>query len=291
MKADTQIESPVNKRNKAWSISKWTDRNFKYAPQLLITTILIVGHLSFGILNSYWTILSAIGAAVLTELVLARIFLGKFKSLNSAYISGISVGILIRSTMVWPYILTSVISIMTKYIFRYKGSHLFNPSNFGVSWMLFTATWAVAGLSVQWGNELLPMAVIWTMGLVIVWRAKRLHVTLTYVFSFIFFAFLRSQLLGEQFFTELSPLTGPMYQLFIFFMITDPPTNVKSKKGQILVAFLVALVEFFLRMNEFIYAPFYALFLVGPAAKFIDLKWFSGRAQEVSPKTEATLSS
>jgi hypothetical protein len=36
-----------------------------------------------------------------------------------------------------------------------------------------------------------------------------------------------------------------------------------------LVAFLVALVEFFLRLNEFIYAPFYALFLVGPIAMVV----------------------
>jgi hypothetical protein len=46
----------------------------------------------------------------------------------------------------------------------------------------------------------------------------------------------------------------------------------KNKKGQILVAFLIALVEFVLRLNEFIYAPFYALFLVGPIAMVIHLR-------------------
>ena len=259
------------------------DRHFKYVPPLFITIILLVGHYSYGILNSYWTILSSILAAVITELILARVFLGHWKNPASGYISGISVGILIRSTMIWPYVVTAVISIMTKYIFRYKNQHIFNPSNFGISWMLFAASWSVAGLSVQWGNQLLPMVVIWILGLVIVWRAKRLHITLTYVFSFIGFAYLRSIMLGEHFFTEVSPLTGPMYQLFIFFMITDPPTNVKSKKGQILVAFLVASVEFILRLNLFIYAPFYALFLVGPTAKLIDLKWFSGKKIQNTP--------
>ncbi len=34
-----------------------------------------------------------------------------------------------------------------------------------------------------------------------------------------------------------------MYQLFIFFMITDPKTTVKTRWGQCLVAFLVAAVE------------------------------------------------
>jgi Na+-translocating ferredoxin:NAD+ oxidoreductase RnfD subunit len=60
-----------------------------------------------------------------------------------------------------------------------------------------------------------------------------------------------------------------MYQLFVFFMITDPATTVKNRKGQMLVAFLVAFVEFLLRLNEFIYAPFYALFLVGPIAMVV----------------------
>jgi hypothetical protein len=39
-----------------------------------------------------------------------------------------------------------------------------------------------------------------------------------------------------------------------------------------LVVFVVALVEFILRLNEFIYAPFYALCLVGPVAMVIDLQ-------------------
>jgi Na+-translocating ferredoxin:NAD+ oxidoreductase RnfD subunit len=113
------------------------------------------------------------------------------------------------------------------------------------------------------------MLVIWALGIVIVLKAKRLHITLTYVLGFLFFAYLRSLITGAVFFTEVAPLTGPMYQLFVFFMITDPATTVKNRKGQILVAFLVAFVEFLLRLNEFIYAPFYALFLIGPIAMVV----------------------
>jgi hypothetical protein len=244
----------------------------KYSAPILISLILLAGHISFGILESYKTVILAVVASIITDLVLGKIFLGKWKNLASAYISGISVSILIRSVFFWPYLLTAMISITSKYVLRYKGRHLWNPSNFGISWMLFTAPFSVAGLSIQWGNNLWPMLVIWILGSVIVYRAKRFHVTFTYVISFICFAFFRSYLTGDVFLAEVAPLTGPMYQLFIFFMITDPPTGVKSKKGQILVAFLIAVVEFVLRMNQFIYAPFYALFLVGPIAKFIELK-------------------
>jgi hypothetical protein len=61
-----------------------------------------------------------------------------------------------------------------------------------------------------------------------------------------------------------------MYQLFIFFMVTDPKTTVRSKRWQCVVVACVALVEMALRLNEVVYAPFYALFLVGPAALAIE---------------------
>ncbi|PJJ74769.1 NQR2/RnfD/RnfE family subunit of NADH-ubiquinone oxidoreductase [Thermoflavifilum aggregans] len=245
---------------------------FQYVPPLFITLLLTIGQISFGMLDSYVNLIAAIATAVITEWVLSRWVFKIRKSLSSAYISGISVGILIRSAFLWPYVIASMLSIMSKYVLRYKDRHLWNPSNFGVSWMLFMAPADVAGLSIQWGSSWLPLVVIWMLGLVIVYQAKRLHVTLTYVISFIILAYVRSLIVGDTFWAEVSPLTGPMYQLFVFFMITDPATNVSTRRGQILVAVLVACVEFFLRLNSFIYAPFYALFIVGPIARFIDLK-------------------
>jgi Na+-translocating ferredoxin:NAD+ oxidoreductase RnfD subunit len=245
---------------------------FKYAPPIFISLILLVGHFSFGILESFSAILLSIGTSIITELILSRLMYGQWrKNVSSAYITGISIAMLIRSTFLWPFALAAVLSIMSKYVLRYHGRHLWNPSNFGLSWLFFFAPFSVAGLSIQWGNNILPMLVIWVLGIVIVLKAKRLHITLTYVLGFLFFAYVRSLLTGAAFFTEVAPLTGPMYQLFVFFMITDPGTTVKGKKGQILVAFLVAFVEFLLRLNEFIYAPFYALFLVGPIALLIQI--------------------
>lgn len=55
---------------------------------------------------------------------------------------------------------------------------------------------------------------------------------MTYVASFLFFSYLRSLIIGTPFLTEIVPLTGPMYQLFIFFMLTDQATTVSIKKGQ-----------------------------------------------------------
>ena len=90
------------------------------------------------------------------------------------------------------------------------------------------------------------------------------------------FAFLRSYLPGSPWQSEIAPLTGPMYQLFIFFMVTDPKTTVRSKLGQCIVVFIVAFVEMILRLNQVVYAPFYALFLVGPSAMIVAL-WLASR--------------
>jgi hypothetical protein len=53
-------------------------------------------------------------------------------------------------------------------------------------------------------------------------------------------------------------------------MVTDPKTTVKSKSWGIVVVVIVAAVEMMLRLAEVVYAPFYALFIVGPIALVIE---------------------
>jgi hypothetical protein len=248
----------------------------RYLAPMFITCILIVGHLSFGILESYKKTGIAIVASLLTELILGRVYTGRWPILASAYISGISVGILVRSPAFWPYAVCAIVSIMSKYVLRVNGRHIWNPSNFSISVLLFLAPETVAALSIQWGNYLLPMLVIWILGSIIIARLHRFHITGTYVACFIVFAILRSFITGSPWQSEIAPLTGPMYQLFIFFMITDPKTTVRSKKWQSIVVAFVAFVEMILRLDHVVYAPFYALFLVGPAALLVE-QWMDSR--------------
>ena len=250
----------------------------RYIAPLFISFILLVGHLFYGILESYERTALAIVCAIVTELVLGRIFYRKWLNLASAYITGISVGILLRSPAFWPFALASVLSVMSKYVLRVKGRHIWNPSNFGICVLLFMAPEAVASLSVQWGNFWPPLVVIWLLGSIIIYRAKRFHISATYVVSFFAFAYLRSLITGDAFLAEVAPITGPMYQLFVFFMITDPKTTVKSKKWQCVVVFVVALVEMLLRLNQVVHAPLYALFMVGPAAMLIEIFWETRRS-------------
>jgi Na+-translocating ferredoxin:NAD+ oxidoreductase RnfD subunit len=271
----------VSKKKSGLEWKRFFSFENRYLPPLFITCILLAGQLSFGILESYTKTTLAIATAICIELLLARLFTGKWPHLASAYISGISVGILVRSPAMWPFALCSAISITSKYVLRVRGRHIWNPSNFGICAMLFLAPFTVASLNIQWGNNLWPMLVIWTLGSIIIWRLRRFHISATYVVSFIMFAFVRSLLTGHPWAAEVAPITGPMYQLFVFFMITDPKTTVHSKLGQCLVAFTVALAETILRLCQIVHAPYYALFIVGPTANLIEM-WLALRKRQAA---------
>lgn len=250
----------------------------RYVAPILITVILIVGQIFYGILENFPRTLLAIGFSIATEILLSLVIYRKFPHLASAYVSGISCGILIRSPLAWPFALCAIVSILSKYVLRVKGRHLWNPSNFGISALLFLAPAAVASLTQQWGNTLAPMLIVWTLGSVILWRLKRLHICVAYVSAFFVFAALRAVLpghhpfgLGPSFLSEVAPITGPVYQLFIFFMITDPKSTVSGVWPQVAVAVAIAGAECVLRLMGNIHAPYFALFLVGPLANLLEI--------------------
>ncbi len=279
------ISSPPSKHPVAQNpIARFFRPDNRYLPPLLITLILLVGNVSFGLLESFSRTALAIAVAMLLEIGLALLTYRKFPNLASAYITGISVGILIRSPVFWPYALCSALSITSKYVLRWRGRHLWNPSNFGISAMLLLVPEYVAALSIQWGNSVWPMLIVWVLGAAIVYRVKRFHITATYVACFVFLSFIRTFFTGHSFLAEVAPITGPMYQLFIFFMITDPKTTVKPRWAQCLVVALVAVVEMVLRLAQNVDAPFYALAIVGPVAMAIEI-YLSGKRPRVSTAT------
>jgi hypothetical protein len=118
-------------------------------------------------------------------------------------------------------------------------------------------------------------------------RARVLHVTLTYVACFIVLAVLRNLIVGGPLLAELAPITGPMYQLFVFFMVTDPRTTVSTRRERMIVVAIVAVVESLIRLAGdfqvpllrplYVSPPILALALVGPIAMYLDLRRVGGR--------------
>ncbi len=256
----------------------------KYLIVFLITLVLVVGEARYSILGGYDRLATTLGICLATEVVLSRLLRGRVANVSSAYITGISLALLIKpqANILWPFALGAFLAIASKYVLTYRGRHLWNPSNFAIALLLLVAANSVAILSHQWGNDIGTNLVIWAFGLVVAWRARVLHVTLTYVVCFLVFATIRNLIVGGPYLAEIAPITGPMYQLFVFFMVTDPRTTVSTRRGRMIVVATVALVESIIRLAGdfqlpllrplYVSPPILALALVGPIAMFLDLR-------------------
>jgi Na+-translocating ferredoxin:NAD+ oxidoreductase RnfD subunit len=250
----------------------------------LITVVLVLAQLRYHIVGGYERLVLTLAVCVVTEALLSWFDRGHVVNLLSAYISGISLTLLLKPQggALWPFVIGGILAITSKYVLRHRDNHLWNPTNFAIVALLLLAPARVSILSHQWGNDLPTNLVIWCFGLVIAARVRVLHITLAYVASFLVLNGLRSVVLGQPVLPELAPLTGPMYQLFVFFMITDPRTVVRGRRRQIVVVVAIALVEALIRFASdrgwplpiaFNAAPpLVALWLVGPVAKWIDLR-------------------
>ena len=256
----------------------------RYLVAGLITLVLIVAEFRYNMVGGYQRLAVALTTCMMTEALLSWFVRGKIVNLQSAYISGLSLTLLIKpqGATLWPFVLGGFLAIASKYVLQHRNNHLWNPTNFAIVALLLAAPGRVSVLSHQWGNDLVTNLVIWAFGLFIAWRVNVLHLTLTYVAAFLSLNALRATIMGQPLLPELAPITGPMYQLFIFFMITDPRTIVKERKWQLAVVVLIAIAETVIRLasdqawplpTAFNAAPaLVALFLVGPVAKFIDLQ-------------------
>src|SRR6476620_9384585 len=209
----------------------------RYLIAFLITVVLVAAQLRYHMVGGYERLAIALGVCVATEAVLSWFDRGHVVNLLSAYISGISLTLLTKpqGSALWPFVIGGFLAISSKYVIKYRENHLFNPTNFAISALLLLAPDKVSVLSHQFGNDLVTNLVIWFFGLIIATRVGVVHITLSYLATFLLLTGVRAAALGQPLLPEIAPITGPMYQLFLFFMITDPRTIVRGKKKQILV--------------------------------------------------------
>jgi Na+-translocating ferredoxin:NAD+ oxidoreductase RnfD subunit len=278
----TRATAPAtNALLRAWELARRFDPRYLIA--FLITLVLVVAQVRYHMVGGYERLALALGVCVATEALLSWFDRGTVVNLLSAYISGISLTLLIKPQggALWPFALGGFLAISSKYVLRYRGNHLWNPTNFAIVALLLAAPSRVSVLSHQFGNDITTNLVIWAFGLVIAARVGVLHITLTYVASFLLLNSLRAVILGQPVLAEIAPITGPMYQLFVFFMITDPRTVVRGRQRQVVVAISIAVMETLIRYaadrgwplpTAFNAAPpLVALALIGPVAKWLDL--------------------
>jgi Na+-translocating ferredoxin:NAD+ oxidoreductase RnfD subunit len=264
----------------------------------LNTLILVVAQWLYGGLGGYDRLAASLGSCLAAEYGLSLWLLGRRpRSLLSPYISGISLALLLKPAhgLLWPFVVGGFLAIGSKYVLRYRGRHLWNPTNFAITVLLLVAAPVLTKLTHEWGNSLAANLIIWAVGLVVVGRAGLLHVTLSYAAAFLALAALRGQ--SSTLWAEIGPITGPMYQLFVFFMITDPPTLLSTRRKRIVVAVSIAVVEALIRtgldLDLAFLAPLapapalFALAIVGPAAKAIELRLTAAPSTAGTPQPAA----
>ena len=175
---------------------------------------------------------------------------GRPPNLRSALISGLSLCLLLRTNRTDLALLAAVITIAAKFVVRYRGKHIFNPTNGGIVAMLLLTdqVWVSPG---QWGSVAFFAFLMACLGGLVVNRASRSDVTYAFIAFYGALLFGRSWYLGEPFTIPLHRLESGALLLFTFFMISDPKTTPDSRAGRVLFAALVAYGAWYVQFRLF----------------------------------------
>ena len=216
-----------------------------------------------------WQIAATIGTALLTQYVGTRLAKLPFFDPKSAFISSLSLCILLRTDHLAIAALASVVAIGSKFVFRWKDKHLFNPTNLALAVMLACGLgWISPG---QWGQVAWFGFLIACLGSLVVTRAARADVTLAFLAFYLGLLYVRALWLGD-------PLAIPFHQvesgallIFAFFMISDPKTTPDSRAGRIVYALCVALAALYVQFGLFRpNGPLWGLIACTPLVPLLD---------------------
>jgi Na+-translocating ferredoxin:NAD+ oxidoreductase RnfD subunit len=242
-------------------------------PRLGIAGVVLTVH-ALGQLGLHFTLsVPQVLAAILTCAVLElAITFARSRTIAwpaSALLTGSGVALLMRvvgtraddpwSTDGWAiFAAVAAVSLLSKYVVRYRGKNLLNPSNIGlVLAFLVLGNARVEPLNLWWapldGWMLAAYVVILAGGAYVVWRAK--VGVLTVVF-FAAFAALQALLAasghcmtanwafapvcGSDYLRVM--VTSPEVLIYAYFMVTDPPTVPAGRVGRVLFALAVAIL-------------------------------------------------
>jgi len=237
--APSQAEvAPLRGSQKTVSTVFHTDARIYQIGALLLLLIYGLFGLKFDV--SLPRVLIILATALLTQHLCTRIWnLPSFEP-KSALISGLSLCLLCRTNSLMLAIATAMITISSKFLLRWRGKHLFNPTNFGLVFMLIFAQGAVWVSPGQWGSFAFFAFLVICLGGLVITRAARADVTLAFLASWLSILFGRSLWLGEPLAIPIHRLQNGALLIFAFFMISDPKTTPNSRTGRIVFAFLVA---------------------------------------------------
>jgi len=276
-------------------IPTWKDPRLPFLA--LLGCYLVLGITVLGFNRSPVQIISTIVFACILDMLLHAAFKGGRLLLPlSAAITGSSLSILVNYAHgLWYPLVPVFFAITSKYLLTSNGRHVFNPSLFGIVLSLWVADGMIsAAPAYQWGGSVALALFIVTAALVLfVFRIKRTALIVSFLLMYFAVLALRAWLTRWHMPPEtwfMGALTSPAFYLFAFFMITDPATSPVSRKGQILMAAVIVIIDLLLHKVQTHSTLFYAGFIYF-LARFCWLHLRQGvpRPQDWLPALRSTL--
>jgi hypothetical protein len=198
---------------------------------------------------------------------------GGFRSWGlSALITALSLCLLLKTNHQLTSLLAAFLAVSSKYIFRIRQKHVFNPSAFGmVATLLITGdAWLSPG---QWGNGAVLFFLVLTLGTIVTTRVQKLDTSLSFVLTFGGLLYGRQVLsLGWPTDYFLHSISSGSLLLFSFFMISDPKTTPNHPLARMLWAMTIAILAFYLAAFRWMYnTPIWMLVALAPLVSVLDL--------------------
>src|SRR5690554_3164187 len=97
----------------------------RYFVLLFLASFVLVGQLYLNFFQKWDTLIASVAGTMVTEMIIVRWRYKVWRFPLSALITGLGIGLLLSSHVVWPYALTSVMAIAIKHLVRMQGKHLF----------------------------------------------------------------------------------------------------------------------------------------------------------------------
>ncbi|MEW5856265.1 MAG: RnfABCDGE type electron transport complex subunit D, partial [Cyanobacteriota bacterium] len=207
-------------------------------------------------------------------------------SLRSALITALGLSLLLRADSYSTMILAGSLAITSKFIFKFRNKHFFNPANFGIiaALILTKDAWVSPG---QWGDEWWYALLFAGTGGTILKRVGRWDTTAAFLGSYALLEAVRNIWLGWTWDVFLHRLMSGSLLLFALFMITDPRSIPNARSGRLVWAVSIGFLTFFLRNQFFIStAVFWALFALAPMTILLDFLWSAPRFSWVETSSQ-----
>ncbi|HEY6842607.1 MAG TPA: hypothetical protein VI391_00430, partial [Thermoanaerobaculia bacterium] len=146
-----------------------------------LTLLLLYGLLALDFDATVVRCVGILVTAVTTQALCSRIWKIRFDP-RSAAISGLSLCLLLRSNSIVVLLAAAVFAVASKFTIRWRGKHIFNPTNGAiVATLIFTPNaWVSPG---QWGNVAFFGFLIICLGGLVVNRASRSDVTYAFILA------------------------------------------------------------------------------------------------------------